>query len=166
MKTLKQSLCCCSDWYLSRFRMKDHSAVVLVIEDESRIAELICLILEEAGYSARRIDTATRAMAAIDDGDLDLIILDWMLPDMEGVQLCQTIKSRPGGALIPVLMLTARSALADRVAGLDAGADDYLTKPFHTDELLARVRALLRIRFVELERLEALKTLDHQHNEL
>src|SRR5262245_58159445 len=89
-----------------------------------------------------------------------------MLPDVQGVHLCRKLKARGSDTFLPILMLTARGEPADRVAGLDAGADDYLTKPFDTDELLARVRALLRIRVAEVERSNALAALARQHAEL
>jgi two-component system, NtrC family, sensor kinase len=94
------------------------------------------------------------------------VVLDWVLPDLQGVHLCRMIKERTSDTFLPILMLTARGEMADRVAGLDAGADDYLIKPFDTEELLARVRALLRIRVAELERVHALAALARQHAEL
>ncbi|GAB4209488.1 MAG: hypothetical protein OHK0022_40610 [Roseiflexaceae bacterium] len=142
-----------------------HDSTILVVEDDPYIGELVAHILEEAQHVPRVVTTGAAAQAALQDGGIDLVVLDWMLPDTEGVDLCRTIKqiSHKQQTFLPVLMLTARSALADRVAGLDAGADDYLTKPFHTDELLARVRALLRFRSAEQERAEALLALAQKH---
>src|SRR4030095_3215870 len=88
------------------------------------------------------------------------------LPDVQGVHLCRKLKARSSNTFLPILMLTARGETADRVAGLDAGADDYLIKPFDTEQLLARVRALLRIRVAEVERGNALAALARQHAEL
>jgi signal transduction histidine kinase len=157
--------------------MKQTVAKILVVEDDPFIAELILLILDDPQYSdqqieanaqylAQHVETAADAFTALESSKFDLIILDWMLPDMEGDQICRAIKARYASVFLPVLMLTARNTLADRIAGLNAGADDFLSKPFNANELMARVRALLRIRAAELERVEALAALDCQHNEL
>jgi DNA-binding response OmpR family regulator len=143
-----------------------HTPIVLVIEDDPYISKLVAVLLEESGYPALTASSAAEAFDLIDGHTLDLVILDWMLPDLPGDQVCRLIKARSANTFLPVLMLTARGELADRVAGLDAGADDYLTKPFHSDELLARVRALLRIRVAELARAESLAALARQHEEL
>jgi two-component system, NtrC family, sensor kinase len=142
------------------------SASVLVVEDDPHISALIALLLEDAGYTVSAAGSGAAARERVDAGGLDLLILDWMLPDMQGVHLCRLIKSRRDQPFLPILMLTARGETADRVAGLDAGADDYLVKPFDSDELLARVRALLRIRVAERERSDALVALERQHAEL
>jgi DNA-binding response OmpR family regulator len=139
---------------------------VLVVEDDVHISKLIAVLLDEAEYDVLTAGTAKDALAQIEAAEPDLVILDWMLPDMPGDQLCRVIKDRSQAMFLPVLMLTARSTLADRIAGLDAGADDYLTKPFYNDELLARARALLRIRAAEVARADALLTLAHQHDAL
>ena len=115
---------------------------ILVVEDEARIASLISRGLRLEGY---QVEVAPNGETALDKafGDPpDLIILDVMLPDIDGLEVCRQL--RVAGADEPVLMLTAKDAIPDRVAGLDAGADDYLVKPFALDELLARIRALLR----------------------
>ena len=143
-----------------------HTPVVLVIEDDPYISKLIGVLLEEAYYQALVAGNAAEGFALIEQHNPDLVILDWMLPDLPGDQVCRLIKARTAKTFLPVLMLTARGELADRIAGLDAGADDYLTKPFHSDELLARVRALLRIRVAELDRAETLAALARQHEEL
>ncbi|MBK9712323.1 MAG: response regulator [Kouleothrix sp.] len=143
-----------------------HIPVVLVVEDDVHISKLIAVLLEEAEYRPVRASTAVDAIASLDHDDPDLVILDWMLPDMPGDQVCREIKRRSANTFLPVLMLTARNELADRIAGLDAGADDYVTKPFHGDELLARARALLRIRAAENARAETLAALAKQHQEL
>ncbi len=115
---------------------------LLVVEDEKRIADFLCRGLQGAGYA---VDAAASGSAALDlarAADYDLVILDLMLPDMDGLEVLQRI--RDGEAGPPVLILSARGALEDRVKGLETGADDYLVKPFAFVELLARVRALLR----------------------
>jgi len=115
---------------------------ILVVEDEERMAALLRRGLREESYS---VDVAANGEEAVwlgIENDYDAIILDLGLPDMDGFHVCRRL--REGGRWAPVLMLTARDAVSDRVSGLDAGADDYLTKPFSFAELLARVRALIR----------------------
>lgn len=117
-------------------------ARILVVEDEADIADFVRRGLTEAGHA---VDLATDGADALDCAaatPFDLVVLDVMLPRMDGLAVCRTLRER--GATVPVLMLTARDAVADRVRGLDAGADDYLVKPFAFRELAARVRALLR----------------------
>lgn len=138
---------------------------VLVVEDDARIAELISLVLDEAGFASQRAKTGMLALSLLGQHPFDIVILDRMLPDMEGDDVCRVIKERNDGFL-PVLMLTARTTLADRISGLNAGADDYLVKPFHTDELLARLHALLRIRAAERKLLAANRALDDNNREL
>jgi DNA-binding response OmpR family regulator len=139
---------------------------VLVVEDDIHISKLIAVLMSEANYRALTAGTAKHALGLIAQSEPDLVILDWMLPDMLGDELCRVIKARTAAAFLPVLMLTARSTMADRIAGFDAGADDYVTKPFHNDELLARARALLRIRAAELAQAATLIELEQQHQEL
>lgn len=115
---------------------------ILLIEDDRKAARLLAGGLEEEGFVVDAVHSAAAGDEQAFVVDYDVIILDWMLPDKEGLALCGDLRKR--GCQTPVLMLTARDALADRVAGLNQGADDYLTKPFAFDELLARVRALLR----------------------
>jgi len=115
---------------------------LLVTEDEPEMAVLLRTALEEAGYEVHVVETGERAVDAVASGHYDAIVLDVMLPGLDGFATCARIRGRGVGA--PVLMLTARAAVDDRVRGLDAGADDYLAKPFSLAELLARVRALLR----------------------
>jgi two-component system NtrC family sensor kinase len=143
-----------------------HTPIVLVVEDDVHISKLIAMLLEEAGYQVVIAGTARSALELIEQAQPDLVILDWMLPDLPGDHVCKTIKARTAQTFLPVLMLTARVEPADRVAGLNAGADDYLTKPFYNDELLARARALLRIRAAEVDRAETLSALARQHEEL
>jgi two-component system NtrC family sensor kinase len=143
-----------------------HKPAILVVEDDPHISTLITILLEDAGYAVVTADTAMAGLERVNTQPLDLVVLDWILPDLQGVHLCRMLKNRTSSTFLPILMLTARGEMADRVAGLDAGADDYLIKPFDTDELLARVRALLRIRVAEVERSNALAALAHQHAEL
>ena len=115
---------------------------VLVVEDHERMAELLRRGLTEEGYAVDVVATGLDAVWMADENDYDAIVLDVVLPDGDGFTVCREIRERE--AWSPVLMLTARDAVEDRVRGLDAGADDYLTKPFAFDELLARTRALIR----------------------
>jgi two-component system phosphate regulon response regulator PhoB len=119
---------------------------ILVVEDESAIAELVAINLRHAGFEVTLAGDAEQAQAAVDDVLPNLVILDWMLPGKSGHALARQWRLAPRTRDLPVIMLTARADEADRVSGLDAGADDYLTKPFSVNELLARIRALLRRR--------------------
>jgi two-component system response regulator MprA len=118
------------------------AARVLIVEDDDPVAEAVARGLSIAGYTSSRQPDGEGALPAIKTGAFDAVILDVGLPGLDGLEVCRRVRTT--GNHIPVLMLTARDAVADRVAGLDAGADDYLVKPFALDELLARVRALLR----------------------
>jgi two-component system response regulator MprA len=115
---------------------------ILVVEDEAKIASLISRGLRLEGYQVEVAPDGETALDKAYNNPPDLIILDLMLPDIDGLEVCRQLRAT--GADEPVLMLTAKDAIPDRVAGLDAGADDYLVKPFALDELLARIRALLR----------------------
>ncbi len=117
---------------------------ILIVEDEPAIAELLAINLRHAGYEVTQVDDAEKALAAVDRVLPDLVLLDWMLPGQSGLALARAwradVRTRP----LPIIMLTARAEEADKLAGLDSGADDYITKPFSPKELLARVRAVLR----------------------
>jgi heavy metal response regulator len=115
---------------------------VLVVEDEREIAGFLKRGLTEAGYAVDVVERGDEVLDWIAVAEYDMLVLDWMLPGRDGVSVCREIRQR--GLRVPILMLTARDAVEQRVAGLDAGADDYLTKPFAFAELLARLRALLR----------------------
>jgi DNA-binding response OmpR family regulator len=115
---------------------------VLVVEDEPKMANLLRRGLTEDGYAVDIAADGPAGRDAANSCDYDAVVLDVMLPGMSGFDICQEWRSRQNW--VPVLMLTARGAVTDRVAGLDGGADDYLTKPFHLDELLARLRSLIR----------------------
>ena len=119
-------------------------ARILVVEDESAIAELIAINLRHAGHGVTVAVDAEQAQAAIDGALPELVILDWMLPGQSGLALARRWRAQARTRDLPVIMLTAKAGEDDKVAGLDAGADDYLTKPFSTQELMARIRAVLR----------------------
>ena len=119
---------------------------VLVVEDEAAIAELISLNLRHAGFEVTVAADADVAQREVDRVLPDLVLLDWMLPGASGLSLARRWRGQQRTRDVPVIMLTARGEESDKVAGLDAGADDYLTKPFSTQELMARVRAVLRRR--------------------
>lgn len=122
---------------------------VLVVEDESAIAELIAVNLRHNGFRPTWAMDSASAQREIDAVVPDLILLDWMLPGESGLVLAKRWRADPRTQSVPLIMLTARGDEADRVAGLDAGADDYIAKPFSTKELLARIRAVLRRRTPE-----------------
>jgi two-component system phosphate regulon response regulator PhoB len=122
---------------------------VLVVEDESAIGELIAINLRHAGFDVTLAENAEQATVAVDAVLPDLVLLDWMLPGQTGVALARRWRADARTRELPIIMLTARADETDKVAGLDAGADDYLTKPFSTQELLARIRAVLRRRVPE-----------------
>ena len=122
---------------------------VLIVEDESAIAELIAVNLRHNGFRPTWAVDGASAQRDIDSSLPDLILLDWMLPGESGLVLARRWRSNPKTQTVPIIMLTARGDEVDRVAGLDAGADDYIAKPFSTKELLARVRAVLRRRTPE-----------------
>ena len=122
---------------------------VLVVEDEAAIAELVAMNLRHAGFEVVLAEDAEQARRAVADELPDLVLLDWMLPGHSGVQLAQQWRADTRTRPLPVIMLTARAGEDDKISGLDAGADDYLTKPFSTKELLARIRAVLRRRAPE-----------------
>jgi len=117
---------------------------VLVVEDEPAIAELLAINLRHAGYEVELAPDALTATQAVDRVLPDVVLLDWMLPGQSGLALARGWRAQARTKPLPIIMLTARADEADKLAGLDGGADDYITKPFSTKELLARVRALLR----------------------
>ncbi|MCB0215956.1 MAG: response regulator transcription factor [Caldilineae bacterium] len=119
----------------------EHSEHILIVEDDERIASMLRRGLIFEGYDADMAHTGTDGLEKARLRMPDLVILDWMLPEMDGVEVCRRLRAVGG---VPILMLTAKEAISDRVTGLDAGADDYMVKPFAFEELLARVRALLR----------------------
>ncbi len=122
--------------------MPPESALALVVEDDTTLAEALTTALEVHGYQVAAVSDGLLGLQRIRTTAPDVVLLDVMLPGMDGLTVCRRV--RADGDRTPILMLTARSAVADRIDGLDAGADDYLPKPFDLDELIARVRALLR----------------------
>lgn len=119
-------------------------ARILIIEDEPAIRELLAVNLRHAGYQTREAADADGASVQIDAERPDLIVLDWMLPGISGIDLARRLRERASTRDVPIVMLTARAQEGDKLQGFDAGADDYVTKPFSPRELIARVRALLR----------------------
>jgi two-component system response regulator MprA len=115
---------------------------VLLAEDDRAIRDAVARALELEGHEVRVVANGADALAALAEEEIGAVILDWMMPLVDGLTVCRRLRSM--GNRVPILMLTARTEISDRVSGLDAGADDYLPKPFALDELLARVRALLR----------------------
>jgi DNA-binding response OmpR family regulator len=120
------------------------SVTILVVEDDPDIASLIAHYLEKAGHTVERLASGSDVLPSLRGQLPDLIVLDVMLPGIDGVTLCEMLRGNPRTAGLPIIMVTARSEEADRIAGLDRGADDYVTKPFSPGELVARVTALLR----------------------
>ena len=119
-------------------------ASILIVEDEPALAELLRYNLEAAGFSARVVASGEEAELVLSEERFDLLVLDWMLPGVTGIELCRRLRQGAEPKAIPVLMLTARGEEADRVRGLSTGADDYVVKPFSVVEVIARVKALLR----------------------
>jgi two-component system phosphate regulon response regulator PhoB len=117
---------------------------VLLVEDEPAQREVLAYNLEAEGYAVRRAENGEEAMMLINEAAPDLIILDWMMPLLSGIEVCRRVKTRPQTRAIPVIMLSARSEEVDAVRGLDTGADDYVIKPYNLRELMARVRTQLR----------------------
>jgi len=124
--------------------MNPMSTRILIVEDDPDIAELVAHYLDKAGFASDRIVSGRDALAAITAKVPDLVILDLMLPQVDGLEICRIVRSDKKTAGIPIIMLTARTEESERIVGLELGADDYLAKPFSPNELVARVRALLR----------------------
>ena len=123
--------------------MSDH---LLLIEDDPRLGEMVAEYLAQAGYRVTISDTGAGGLRELQARPYDALLLDLMLPDLDGLEVCQRVRRQSAGNDIPILMLTARGDAMDRVVGLEMGADDYLPKPFEPRELLARLRAILRRR--------------------
>src|SRR6202521_4565076 len=117
---------------------------VLVVEDESALSTLLRYNLEREGYRVFEARDGEEALILADEVKPDLVVLDWMLPQLSGLEICRRLRGRGDMRNVPIVMLTARGEESDRIRGLDTGADDYLTKPFAMIELLARLRAVLR----------------------
>jgi two-component system phosphate regulon response regulator PhoB len=125
-------------------------ANILIVEDESPILELLALNISQAGYNPLRAISAEHAEKLINEALPDIILLDWMLPGMSGIDFAKKLRSNTLTKSIPIIMLTARSDELDKVKGLEVGADDYITKPFSPRELNARIKAVLRRKAPEL----------------
>src|SRR2546423_14860304 len=121
--------------------MATQPQTVLVVEDEASIASFVSLYLKNAGYGVKAVGRGSDALAHVENDQPALIVLDLMLPDMDGIEVCRRIRQQRD---IPILMLTARDEDIDKIIGLEVGADDYLTKPFNPRELVARVKSILR----------------------
>ena len=117
---------------------------ILVMEDEDALGALLQYNLEKEGYDVIVATDGEEGLLQIDERLPDLVLLDWMLPKVSGIEVCRRIRGRPESRNLPIIMLTARGEESDRIRGLDTGADDYLTKPFSMTELTARIRAVLR----------------------
>jgi two-component system phosphate regulon response regulator PhoB len=117
---------------------------ILVVEDEDALATLLHYNLEKEGYEIGVASDGEEALVQVDERQPDLVVLDWMLPKVSGIEVCRRLRSRAETRNLPIIMLTARGEESDRVRGLDTGADDYLSKPFSMSELSARIRAVLR----------------------
>ncbi len=126
------------------------AATILVVEDEPAIQELIAYNLKQAGHQALRADNAEQALNLVSNALPDLVLLDWMLPGLSGIEFARRLRADKRTRTIPIIMLTARSDEQDKLAGLDTGADDYITKPFSPRELMARIKAVLRRRAPEM----------------
>ena len=120
------------------------STRILVVEDDQDIAKLVARYLEKAGFTADVVSSGRDALAAVHARAPDLVILDRMLPHVDGLDVCRAVRANASTAAMPIIMLTARAEESDRIVGLELGADDYVAKPFSPNELVARVRALLR----------------------
>ncbi|MDJ0919663.1 MAG: phosphate regulon transcriptional regulator PhoB [Henriciella sp.] len=117
---------------------------IVIAEDEASVSELLRYNLEAHGYETATATDGDEAMLLLDERTPDLMLLDWMLPKVSGIEICRRVRSRQETANLPIIMLTAKTEEADRIRGLETGADDYVTKPFSTNELVARVKAVLR----------------------
>jgi two-component system phosphate regulon response regulator PhoB len=125
-------------------RLRKEETLILVVEDEQPIRDLIAFGLRRAGFQVALAEDCQAARASIVNRRPDLVLVDWMLPDTSGLELARQLRKDPDTHDIPIIMLTARAEEADKVAGLEGGADDYVTKPFSARELTARIQALLR----------------------
>jgi two-component system, OmpR family, phosphate regulon response regulator PhoB len=120
------------------------SASILIVEDETAINQLLEYNFKAEGFRTRVVETGEEVHSAVADEMPDLILLDWMLPGLSGIEVCKLIRARPETQRLPIIMLTARGEEAERVRGLATGADDYIVKPFSMPEVMARVRSILR----------------------
>ncbi|CAC9450560.1 Phosphate regulon transcriptional regulatory protein PhoB (SphR) [Bathymodiolus heckerae thiotrophic gill symbiont] len=124
--------------------MNDAMFTILIVEDDKAIIEMLSVFLQAKQYNILKANTGSQAISLLGDNDVDLVLLDWMLPDVDGTQLIGKIRKFEGFQYLPIMMLTAKSSEEDKVEGFDMGADDYMTKPVLLKELDARIRSLLR----------------------
>ena len=120
------------------------AAKILIIEDEKAVREMLCFTLKNNGFEILEAEDSNSALDALKENEINLILLDWMLPGKQGIEISRIIRSSSEIKDIPIIMLTAKSDESDKVLGLESGADDYVTKPFSQKELVARIKALLR----------------------
>jgi len=120
------------------------SPLILIVEDEEPLAEMLSYNLDRAGFRTVLAATGEEALARVDVELPDLAVVDWMLPERSGIEVCRALRSRDDTKKLPIIMLTARGEESDRVLGLEAGADDYVVKPYSPREMIARINALLR----------------------
>ena len=120
------------------------SATILIVDDEPAQLELLRYNLEKAGFTTAHADNGRAAIDLAEDMNPDLVVLDWMMPEASGIDVCRELRARSGTRFLPIIILSARGEEGDRALGLDSGADDYISKPFSPRELVARVKALLR----------------------
>ena len=120
------------------------SATILIVDDEPAQLELLRYNLEKAGFTTAHADNGRAAIDLVEDMNPDLVVLDWMMPEASGIDVCRELRARSGTRFLPIIILSARGEEGDRALGLDSGADDYICKPFSPRELVARVKALLR----------------------
>ncbi|AEG02606.1 two component transcriptional regulator PhoB, winged helix family [Methylomonas methanica MC09] len=117
---------------------------ILVVEDEDAIREMLVMVLEQADFQVTAAASAEDALQSLAENRVDLLVLDWMLPGISGVELARRLKREPGFKDLPIILLTARGEEEDKIRGLEIGADDYITKPFSPKELIARIKAVMR----------------------
>ncbi len=122
----------------------DMNARIMIVEDEAPLVELLSYNLQKEGFETFAALDGEEAMAMVDECQPDLVLLDWMLPELSGIEVCRQLRRRADTKHLPIIMLTARGEEGDRIRGLDTGADDYITKPFSPREVIARLRAVLR----------------------
>jgi two-component system phosphate regulon response regulator PhoB len=134
------------------------TAKILIVEDEVAIRQMLSMALTQEGYSSIEAANVGAAFEMLENLTPDLILLDWMMPGLSGLEFTRRLKKTPNTKSIPIILLTAKSEETDKVTALDAGADDYITKPFSTPELIARIRALLRRSDSDSETSDTLKT--------
>ena len=122
----------------------DTKPLILIVEDEAALATMLRYNLEKEGYRVCEAGDGEEALTLVSERKPDLVVLDWMLPSLSGIEVCRQLRRKPATRELPIIMLTARGEEGDKIRGLNTGADDYMTKPFSLPELMARIRAMLR----------------------